>query len=155
MHIFICFPFSQLIDKKTGIVCEEQQKFLANLRMALVKEGHEVFLAHYREKWGKELMGPLECTVDDFRQMKSTDLVIAFPGDPISGGVHIELGWASALNKKIVMFLKDGVEYSPLILGLSTVTETDTIYYKENVTETMEKILTYATDRNEYEQKCV
>lgn len=131
MHIFVAFPFSQLINEKTGLVRNDYIEFLDKIRNRILEEGNEVFLAHYRENWGKDLMGPMECTPDDYRQMQGTDLVLAFPGSPISGGVHIELGWASALGKKIVLFLKDKAEYSPLVFGISTICEAEIHYYDE------------------------
>jgi hypothetical protein len=71
----------------------------------VIFSGVWVFLAHYREKWGKDLMCADECTMDDYREMKLSDYDIAFPGKPISGGVHIELGWASSMKKNILLML--------------------------------------------------
>ena len=81
----------------------------------MIFSGVWVFLAHYREKWGKDLMCADECTMDDYREMKLSDYVIAFPGKPISGGVHIELGWASSMKKNILLMLDKEEKYSPLV----------------------------------------
>ncbi len=144
MHIFIAFPFSQLIETKTGLLSKNNIFLLENLRNRLIEDHHQVFLAHYREKWGKALMLPAECTTDDFNEMKKTDLVLAFPGWPISGGVHIELGWASALGKKIVLILKNKTDYSPLVYGLEAVTDTEIINYDIlDYKEILPKILKY------------
>lgn len=127
MNIFFAFPFSDHINKESGRLKETYKKFLANVREELINEGHSVFLSHYRENWGKNLMSPDECTQADLIEMKKADVVISFPGNPISGGVHVEMGWASALDKKVNLFLQNGVSYSPLIIGLHTVT--DVTYY--------------------------
>ena len=131
MHIFIAFPFSQLIEQRTGRINKEYIEFLDKLRKTLIDLEYNVFLAHYREEWGEKLMGPYECTPDDFSEMCKTDLVLAFPGWPASGGVHVELGWASALGKRIVLFLKEEKDYSPLVFGLSTITEAQLHYYDD------------------------
>lgn len=127
MYIFMAFPFSNYIDKETGRVREDYVCFLSDVREKLIESGHEVFLSHFREEWGKQLMTPEECTKADLIEMYKSDLVVAFPGYPLSGGVHIEMGWASALEKKVNMFIKNGESYSPLIVGLHSVT--DVQYY--------------------------
>ncbi len=73
-----------------------------------------------------------ECTLDDFKEMNESDVILAFPGNPISGGVHIELGWASALHKKIYIFLEKTANYSPLITGLKTVTDVELVEITED-----------------------
>jgi hypothetical protein len=130
MKIFIAFSFTQLIDDTTGILKNNVREFLVEIRNELICNGHDVFLAHYREDWGEKLMGPLECTPKDFDEMRNTELVIAFPGSPISGGVHIELGWASALGKKIILMLDKNQIYSPLVEGLMTITKVETYQYE-------------------------
>lgn len=104
------------------------------MRNSILDKKADIFLAHFREKWGKELMTADECTFDDFKEMKESDVVLAFPGNPISGGVHIELGWASALNKKIYLFLEKNASYSPLIEGMKTITDVRIVELPENYT---------------------
>lgn len=123
MKFFLAYSFSALIDSKTGLVDEGNKQFLESMRNRILDKKEEVFLAHFREKWGKELMTADECTFDDFKEMNESDVVLAFPGNPISGGVHIELGWASALKKKIYIFLDKDAAYSPLIEGMKTITD--------------------------------
>lgn len=139
MKVFLAFPFSNIISGDSKIVDQQYQLFLSKIRNHIINEGFEVFLAHYREKWGKALMTAQECTPLDLMEMQDSDLVIAFPGSPISGGVHIELGWASALKKKVVLFLKRDEQYSPLILGMDTVTNAKIVYY-DDIFTVQEKI---------------
>lgn len=145
MKFFLAYSFSALIDRKTGLVDENNKKFLESMRNEIIERDAEVFLAHFREKWGKELMTADECTFDDFKQMKESDVVLAFPGNPISGGVHIELGWASSLQKKIYLFLEEGAVYSPLIEGLNTITDVRVVklpanYSVDTVLEAVEEM---------------
>ena len=134
MKYFLAYSFSALIDSKTGLVDEKNRQFLEDMRNSSLDKKADIFLAHFREKWGKELMTADECTFDDFKEMKESDVVLAFPGNPISGGVHIELGWASALNKKIYLFLEKNASYSPLIEGMKTITDVRIVELPENYT---------------------
>lgn len=145
MKFFLAYSFSALIDSKIGLVDENNKKFLENMRNEILERKEEVFLAHFREKWGKELMTADECTFDDYKQMRESDVVLAFPGNPISGGVHIELGWASSLQKKIYLFLEEGAVYSPLIEGMKTITDVRVVrlpakYSVDTVLEAIEEI---------------
>lgn len=143
MKYFIAYPFTKIIDTDTGLVKQCDFCFLANLRDCLLRNHHDVFLAHFRENWGKDLMTDSECTVDDYKEMTESDAVISFPGNPISGGVHIEMGWASILKKKIYMFLEEGAHYSPLITGLGEITDVTYIYYnkKTNIEKLVNQII--------------
>lgn len=138
--VFLAFPFSNIMDENKRVI-EKYEMFLKESRNEIIARGCEVFLAHYREEWGKGLMTAEQCTPLDLMEMESTALVLAFPGSPISGGVHIELGWASAKGKKIVLFLKNGEEYSPLIHGMNQVTDTEIIYYDDITDKNVKKIM--------------
>lgn len=134
MKIFLAYPFSQFLDENN--VADEKNTEIINLVIdTLEKNGDDVFSAQRREKFGLELMPPHQCTYLDFEGIKESDVIVAYPGSPISGGVHIELGWASALNKPIVLLLKKDEEYSPLIIGLHTKTSVFTMFFEENVLE--------------------
>lgn len=139
MKIFIAFPFTAVIDKENGVVNKKTKSFLNKFRNMLIKQNFDVFLAHYREKWGLNLMLPDICTPLDLKEMKEADLVIAFPD--VSGGVHIELGWASILNKPIILMLDDKLDYSPLVLGLNKITDTSIIYFDNYLDINIQNVL--------------
>ncbi|EAU64711.1 putative (deoxy)cytidine deoxyribosyltransferase [Stigmatella aurantiaca DW4/3-1] len=94
------------------------------------QRGLRVFNAHRRELWGREFMKPEECTRLDFEEIQSSDAFVAFPGAPASPGTHVELGWASAMRKPVILLLEEGKEYAFLVRGLHTVTDVTSIYYK-------------------------
>lgn len=64
-------------------------------------------------------MEPSECTRIDYNEIASCDAFIAFPCAPASPGTHIEIGWASAWKKPIVLLLEKGREYAFLVRGLT------------------------------------
>ena len=75
-------------------------------------------------------MSPEQCTKIDYDEIEKCDIFIAFPGIPASPGTHIEIGWASAFNKKIIFLLADDEEkYAYLIRGLHKVTDVTYIIY--------------------------
>ncbi len=122
MYIFYAFPFAQLCDKKTGQVETQYRYFFDELKKIAKKNNHQYFLAHERENWGAEYKGPEECVPNDYDGVIKSDLMIVVPGDPISGGVHVEMGWASANKKTMHIFLEKDKKYSPVVMGLKSLT---------------------------------
>ncbi|MDD4081920.1 MAG: hypothetical protein PHD05_00900 [Sphaerochaetaceae bacterium] len=137
MRIFLGAPFTQHLN---GSEFDKELKLaIESIIISLQKKGHVVKSAHVREKFGKELMTPDICTPLDFDEIKQCDLFIAIPSNPPSGGVHIELGWASAINKDIVLCMHTKGQYSPLIHGLDKISKSKKIVF-ENYIELVEKI---------------
>ncbi len=130
MKIFISCPFSGIMDWNTRKIKKEYQDFFNELINYM--EDHEIdyYLAIKREDMGKNYVSPEESTFNDYNGVKKSDVLFVIPGNPISGGVHIELGWASAMKKKIHLFLEKDLKYSPVLNGLSSLTET--VYHETN-----------------------
>ena len=98
-------------------------------------------MAVERENYGKEYTSDKESTKIDFETIKQCDLMCVIPGVPASGGVHVELGWASANNKDIEIFLNENNNYSPMVTGLSEISNVQYNYYnKEYSNEVIELI---------------
>lgn len=134
MKVFLAMPYSQLCDEKYEVK-SEYKKFFTRLTDELRKINCEYFLAHEREKWGKTYSSAEESTTIDFETIKEVDLVCVIPGVPNSGGVHVEIGWASANKKPLKIFLKNNYPYSPMVTGIHCLTQTDYIYYSEDYSE--------------------
>ena len=124
--LFLAAPFSDYLGPD-GIFDRNHKCEIELLLKTLTASGYEVFSAHVREKWGEDLFPAELCTPLDFEALKSADVIIALPGK--SGGVHVELGWASALGKPIILWIEERSRYSPLVFGLPTVTHTHLIKY--------------------------
>lgn len=123
-------PFKSLVNSKTMSMDEEKKNEIVNLIEFLEKKGYSVHNAHKREAWGQEFMSPEQCTKIDYDEIEKCDIFIAFPGIPASPGTHIEIGWASAFNKKIIFLLADDEEkYAYLVRGLHKVTDVTYIIY--------------------------
>ena len=134
MKIFLAIPFSQFCNNTEEELIENRWFFLELINK--VKElGLDYFLAHEREEWGAKYVSAKESTVIDYDAMQSSDLIVAIPGNPISGGVHMELGWATSLRKKILIFLDKSHEYSPMIEGACGLTDVKYFYYDEMISK--------------------
>lgn len=123
MKIFVSCPFSMLCCEEKYIVKEEYREFFLKLTKLIEANGHELYLAINRENWGKNYVSPEESTLCDYEGVKNSDFLIVIP-HPISGGVHVELGWASSFSKKMHILLQKDTFYSPVVMGLSTITDT-------------------------------
>ncbi len=134
MKVFISCPFTGLCEDDNYEIKNEYKDFFNKLVEGIKLRGYDYYLAIKRENWGKEHKGPEECTISDFNGVKDSDFLIVIPGNSeskgISGGVHIELGWASALNKKLHILIENNFMYSPVLMGLSVLTDTE--YHKCN-----------------------
>lgn len=115
---FLACPISQHIRDGVLSLPPAFEGFIRALHRMLREESDETFLALEREEWGAALLEAHHCAPLDFAEMRRCDLVIAYPGQ--SCGVAVELGWASALGKQVILLLDADSEYSPLVAGLNT-----------------------------------
>jgi nucleoside 2-deoxyribosyltransferase len=126
--IFLGTPITPLLGSD-GLFDKKAMNHLKIILNDLKSCEFDVFCAIEREEWGHALMEGIECTVLDYKGLEESDIFLAFPNS--SYGVHMELGWASALQKPIIMVVNEdiGVKTS-LVEGLNTVTPSKIIYYK-------------------------
>jgi len=128
---FLAFPFSMFCDDDTDTLTDESKDFFKNLTEYFKENGLDYYSAHERENWGETYHSEEESTRFDYEAIKKCDVMLCVPGNPYSGGTHIELGWASCLKKKIILFLEKGVYYSPLVTGISCMTDVSIYYYSD------------------------
>ncbi|MEU6708989.1 nucleoside 2-deoxyribosyltransferase [Streptomyces wuyuanensis] len=129
--LFLAGPFLQLLDPATGEMPDETRTPFATLIEHFEEHGLSVHNAHRREAWGADLMQPAECTRLDQEEIKKADVFVALPGYPASPGTHIEMGWASAFEKPIVLLLEEGQEYAFLVRGLHSVATVEYVVYRD------------------------
>ena len=131
--IFIACPISKYVDGDR-FINNDFKNFIKGMYRVCQQHASEVFLALEREKYGKNLMTDT-CTVLDFAEMKTADLVVAIPED--SKGTAVELGWASWMQKELLILLDCNQRYTPLISGLGDITDTEIIWYDGELDETV------------------
>lgn len=128
--VFLAGPFKGIVNPNTGVIDESEKQKILNLISFFEAKGFSVHNAHKREEWGRVYMSPEECTETDFNEIASCDLFVGFPGSPPSPGTHIEIGWASALQKPIILLLEEGREYACLVTGLHIIANVTVIPFK-------------------------
>lgn len=132
-RIFLAAPFKALVSNKSNAMQDSDRKRIEDLISFFEGKGYLVHNAHKREAWGKNFMKPEECTYIDYHEIEKCDLFVAFPGIPASPGTHIEIGWASAFRKKIVLILFENQEnYAYLVRGLYSVSDVKYILYNSD-----------------------
>lgn len=124
--IFIACPFIKYVDG-TSFSSESYKKFTEELYELCLKAVPNVFLALKREEYGAKPLEVYSCKMD-LDELTDSDLIIAIPDD--SMGVAVELGWASAHNKYIVLLLNEDQKYSALVKNITTITPGHIIWYK-------------------------
>ncbi len=130
--VFLGGPFKGCIDPNTNLMTEEYKRKFINLINFFEERGYEIHNAHKRESWGEFFWEPEDCTKLDYEEIYKADVFIAFPGSPASPGTHIEIGWASALGKKIILLLEKEKYYAHLIKGLHMIADVHFIYYQQS-----------------------
>lgn len=131
-RLFLGGPFKALVDPRTGVLSEVEQNRIAGLIERFEREGYEVHNAHRREGWGAEFLSPEECTRLDFTEIRDCDIFVAYPGAPASPGTHIEIGWAAAFGKPLVLLLDEEATYAFLVRGLHTVADVTYLHYSRD-----------------------
>lgn len=152
MKVFLAMPYSQLCDEKYEVK-EEYKNFLVRLTNELKNLNCDYFLAHEREKWGKTYNSAEESTAIDYETIKNVDFVYVIPGVPNSGGVHVEIGWASANKQKLKIFLKKDYPYSPMVTGIHCLTETDYIYYDNDYSDELVDLIIEEVKKEKQKRK--
>ncbi len=102
--------------------------------------GYNVLSAHIYESFGElDVSGKYsEVCSRDFGWMNQCDVFIAIlplkPNGEIihSNGTAVELGWASALKKTIIIIRDSAPKYSHLVAGLNAITKVKDLYINSN-----------------------
>ncbi|WP_064257280.1 nucleoside 2-deoxyribosyltransferase [Rhodococcus sp. HS-D2] len=121
MRVFVAAPFGPYLGSD-GAFDPLFRRHLEDLYAHLSSAGLEYFSAQVNENWGASPLTPPECVPIDYKELASADAVVAILGNPPSLGVAIELGWASALQKPILI-VGTAIAASSMIAGLDRVAD--------------------------------
>lgn len=124
LRIYVGGPFqARLVDGELK-VDDEYRALYEDLIDCFEDRGWHVFNAHRREAWGAQMLPARTLTSMDYQDVSCCDVFVATPGaDPMSPGTHIEIGWASALGKRIFLLTEHGRDYAALVTGLPAVSD--------------------------------
>jgi nucleoside 2-deoxyribosyltransferase len=132
MKIFFAAPFTGKIDVRTSQVETQYRDWLHKIHLELLNNGYKVVSAHEREDWGNALDSPKDAIFNDYNSILESDILVAYVGDPPSYGVQMELGFAVALKKPILILRNANVQLPYLMPGLGRMTQTAEIIIEEH-----------------------
>jgi nucleoside 2-deoxyribosyltransferase len=129
-RVFLAAPFTQVLAPD-GSGIGDFQTTLESLIELFDRNHIEVFNAHQREGWGKALQPPAKALGYDLDEIARSDVLVMIVGTPPSPGVQLELGYAIALKKPVLLLLKKN-EFVPYLLrGLNEVVTAEQIVYQQ------------------------
>lgn len=128
--VFVGGPIQYAFDRDGSFNAYLKSQILAALA-AFETAGFETFSAHRTESFGEMDTASLQKEVckRDYLWMQACDCFVAVlpagpDGTPVrTEGTAVELGWASAFGKKIVILQTPGCAYSHLVAGLPAVAD--------------------------------
>ncbi|SEK74886.1 nucleoside 2-deoxyribosyltransferase [Streptacidiphilus jiangxiensis] len=122
VRAFLAAPSLRLAGPADGVMSLPLRERIAALRVALLDSGVTVYSSHHDEEWvSREGTGPR--VPSPFRAMQSADVVFAYVGQRPSTGMGMELGWATALRKPVVLMVDEAKVHGVLIDQLESVTK--------------------------------
>jgi hypothetical protein len=124
IRALLAAPSVRLTGRADGVLPLQLQARIAALRVALLDAGVQVYSAHHDQEWTSRDTGTGlgDRVPSSFRAAQSCDVVFAYLGTPLSAAVGLELGWASALRKPLVLLMDTPKNYNNLITELESVT---------------------------------
>ncbi|NQX26271.1 nucleoside 2-deoxyribosyltransferase [Microbacteriaceae bacterium VKM Ac-2854] len=129
--VFVGGPFFNLVNMADKSMAARDVERFTRLIDYFEALGATVYNAHRRESWGAEFLGPEEATELDYTEIAGSDLFVAFPGVPASPGTHVEIGWASAMGKPIILFLEREQKHTFLVTGLHSFANVEYVYFDD------------------------
>ncbi len=132
MRVFLAAPFTDRIEADTGRVPDSYRQWIESLATILRGLGHDVVCAHERENWGAKLDPPEVALRLDWEEIERCDLLVAYVGEPPSPGVQMEIGFASAYRKPVILLSNSRASLPYLARGLGEVTETVHVRVEES-----------------------
>jgi len=113
-----------------GVFDENLKNIIICALNMLKMNGYKILSVHQEEEFGKSavMQNPDDVCLHDYTWMQQCDIYICFLPVSKTGQIYrsdgtcIELGWASALGKPVVILMDKRSVYSQLIQGLNAIT---------------------------------
>ncbi len=134
MRVYIAAPYTSKSTPtnyhRSEIKDASYINFLDSIESVPKSLGFETFLPHRDlHNWGKAKLSEDDVGRKSMEELKKSDLLIAYPEKSV--GVNIELGWASAFNKKVLILINENDQISIMHLGLKGVTDAKIIKFRD------------------------
>lgn len=121
LKVFVCGPLTEALNGQE--LDKGLRGFLELVHETLERVGMKVFSAHRDEGWGEDEPPPEIVAKRDSAWMRDCDASVMILGTPSrptwrTDGTFVELGWATALEKPVVVVGDLGAYRSALVRGL-------------------------------------
>jgi hypothetical protein len=121
LKVFVCGPLTEALNGQE--LDKGLRGFLQLIHETLERVGMKVFSAHREEGWGQVEPLPDVVAKRDSAWMRDCDvsvMILATPARPRwrTDGTFVELGWATAMEKPVVVVGDLGAYRSALVRGL-------------------------------------
>ncbi len=100
--LFLSVSYSAQVDAQ-GRILPEYRTGLERTLSIFEDRQHKVFCAPREDGWKLNDMSPAEAFLLDVAEIEKSDVFIAFVGNRISDGIQLELGFALAKGKRIIL----------------------------------------------------
>jgi hypothetical protein len=127
LKVFLSAPLTQYVLAEDPAELDDFRAQWGHVAEAFERSGHDVFSAHQREAWGANLDTPESALKADVAGLIASELVVAYIGNPPSPGVQLELGYAIANHKQLLVFIEYGQEEPYLVRGLEAWPRTEVV----------------------------
>lgn len=121
LRVYLAAPVKVLSGEGDKVISLAQRGRISRVRDALLDAGVSVFSTQHGDAWVTRGMGIGLRAPSTFRALQSADLVVGHVSSPVSPACALELGWATALRKPLVLLLEEPVVHSALIDELEAV----------------------------------
>ena len=118
-RVFLSAPLTQYVVADDKNAMDGFRREWTCIVDDLERCGHQVFSAHKREAWGAALDKPAFALKADVDGLVEADVVIAYVGQPPSPGVQLELGYALAAHRELLVFIDRDQPEPYLVRGLT------------------------------------
>ena len=135
MRAYIAAPYTKKTSNENsphyGEVTDMSYiNFLNSVESVVRSIGFDTFLPHRDlHEWGKAHLPEDAVVKNSFQELKNSDLLIAYPEQSV--GVNIELGWACAFKKKILILLNENDRVSIMHSGLKGITDSEIVKFRD------------------------
>ncbi len=103
MRVFVACSYASKVNYVSGEVFDEYREWLDAQVDAIEQLGHEVFCALRSEGYKINNVDPAAAIRMDLDEIDKCDVVVAFTSSDISAGVQMEIGYAIAKLRRVIV----------------------------------------------------
>lgn len=143
---FLAFPFSIFRENGSDLLIPKAKEFFEELTDYFNDNNIFYYLSQEQKVCRENYYTEEELTKFDYETMKKCEYVFFTPENPYSDDSYIELGWASALKKKIILLLEKNTYYPPLVTEITCMTNVKVYYYEDFYNDVLPIIKNYVEE---------